>query len=184
MLVCKYFSYWVIWGPISLVFFCYLLHSAPFQNKLNLTSAGFIDLGLILILSFAMFIFSNVMHFPFDKFVYVIFHRFQHACISSHVNLLAIVHCIVNVAGPDILVIPMSVVYIGLCTFLHFRIYNSAIKPTLLEFIILLVIIAALYTTAAYLFYVFLFKTSDPLLQSKEKATKHQHFLALRYFNF
>lgn len=87
-------------------------------------------------------------------------------------------------AGPDILVIPMSIIYVGLTTFLHFRIYNAAIKPTLIEFIILLAIIAVMYSVAAYLFYTFLFKTSDSLLQPKETEKMAHHFLALRYFNF
>lgn len=61
----------MFWGPLSLVFFSYLLHSAPFANRLNLSAAGLIDLGLILALGFVMFVFSNVMHSPFDRFVQV-----------------------------------------------------------------------------------------------------------------
>lgn len=82
-------------------------------------------------------------------------------------------------AGPDILVIPMSLLYVGLCTYLHFQIYNRAIKPTLIEFIILFLIVLVFYSSAAYLFYTLLFKTSAPVA----KPSPPLHSLILRSFN-
>lgn len=101
-------------------------------------------------------------------------------CVSAHLNLLTVLHCVVNVAGPDIMVIPMSCLYVGVCSFLHFRIYNLAVKPTLVEFVVLLLLIVSAYSTAAYLFYVFLFSNGPVPAPS---STQLHHFVVLRDFS-
>lgn len=115
-------------------------------------SAGLIHLGLILMLAFFGYIYSNILKFPFNLFLYVTIILIQHVCISSHINLITIVYCCICMGSPQWLIIIGGCIFVGICTYLHFNIYNQSIKPTLLEFIILLIFIFMIYGCAAYLF--------------------------------
>lgn len=56
----------------------------------------------------------------------------KHICPSSHVAILGLLFASLCAATPNIWLIPMTLVYAGLSTFLHFRMYNNIYKPTLL----------------------------------------------------
>lgn len=50
-----------------------------------------------------------------------------------------------------VLIIIAAILFSISTTYLHFNLYNKAIKPTLLEFIILLFVLMVLYGCGAYL---------------------------------
>lgn len=48
----------------------------------------------------------------------------------------------------------MTLVYLGLAVFLHFRIYNNTYKPTLFEMVVLFIMLLFFYGCTAYLYYI------------------------------
>jgi hypothetical protein len=116
-------------------------------------SSGLIDLGLILLLGFVGFIYSNILKFPFNSFWNVKYVNIQHVCISSHIGLLTVLYCCICIGSSQPVIILTSILYIGVCSYLHFNVYNQAIKPTLFEFLTLLFFIVCIYITGTVLLY-------------------------------
>lgn len=93
-------------------------------------------------------------------------------------NLITIVHCLVSTGASQLVIVLSSICFIVMCIYLHFNIYNRAIKPTLLEFVILLLFITAFYTGVAFLLFQLFtaprldqtsyLKAMDPLISKAE----------------
>lgn len=104
-------------------------------------------------------------------------------CISSHINLLAIIYSCICAGASLGIIIPTTIIFIGGCTYLYFNIYNQAIKPTLLEFIIFLTLTALIYTGSSFLFYQTFVSTvhvpETPHIQQENR----KHFILRTFFN-
>ena len=126
-----YRRYLVFWGPLSLIFFSHLLHNDPYTETFNVIYPGLIDLGVIVLTAFALFVYSNVLNFPHNRYIEVNKPLFQHLCVSSYVNLFTILYCCVTLAASEVLMIIFTIIFVLCTVYFHFNLYNRAIKPTL-----------------------------------------------------
>lgn len=125
----------------------HILHNEPTQdNKFGVIGTGLIMLATMFILSFALYVYANVMASPFNLFL-------QHLCPTSYVSILGAIYAIICAASPPIVLVPMTIVYACAAAWLHFRLYNQALKPTLLEMVVLFCMLAFLHASAAYFYY-------------------------------
>jgi hypothetical protein len=67
--------------------------------------------------------------------------------------VLDFIYAVVCAASPTIVLVPMTILYACAAAFLHFRLYNQALKPNLLEMIVLFCVVAFLHFSAAYFYY-------------------------------
>ena len=127
-----------IWGPITLVILTHLVRNHPFstdespnqtmisQNSdVNVIAGGIIDVVLMTFISFAMFVFFKV--FKTDT----VHSLFQHMCLSSYVGLGTIIFSLICTCNMDLVIIPMAIIYILGCSYLHVNAYNQTTKPQL-----------------------------------------------------
>jgi hypothetical protein len=152
----------------------HVLHNEPNQeNKFGVLTTGLIMLVAMLLISFALYVYSNVLASPFNLYL-------QHLCPSSYIAILDFVFTIICAASPTILLIPMTILYGCATSWLHFRLYNQALKPTLLEMVALFCMVTFLHACAAYFYYVNFswFWTHQPTTP----ATPESHQLLLRHY--
>lgn len=88
-------------------------------------AGGFIDIILMVLLSFILFVFFKAL--KYDQVHSV----FQHICLSSYVGLFTIIYALVCSSLSNIIVIPMTLIYIFGASYLHINAYNQNIKPHL-----------------------------------------------------
>lgn len=142
------------WGPITLIILTHLLSNKPFSAssveimKANLTQTDqYVDViagGLIHLIS--MTIISFVMYVLFKVINSTGVHSlFQHITLSSFVGLNTIIFSLICSSGISYLIIPFALVYILGCSYLHINAYNQALKPQLLELIILSILLVFFY---------------------------------------
>ena len=102
-----------------------VIHNQPsYPSHFNVLGAGATILASMLAISFAMYVYSNVMKSPHEMYL-------QHLSVSSHVAILALIYGCICAAMPGWVLIPLTVVYGALSVYCHFRVYNRSIKPTL-----------------------------------------------------
>jgi hypothetical protein len=143
------------WGPVTLVILTHLISNHPFStdqnpnqtmisanSEVNVIAGGIIDILLIVLLSFILFVFFKVFKTE------VVHSLFQHLCLSSFVGILTIVFSLVCSSSINLIIIPTAIVYILGCSYLHINVYNQAAKPQLFELIGLSLIIIFFYTSA------------------------------------
>jgi len=125
----------------------HLLHNEPNQqNKFGVAATGLIMLVTMLLVAYALYVYSNVLASPFNL-------DLQHLCPASYIALFDFIYAIICAAGPAPLLITMTILYACVVSWAHFRIYNEALKPTLLEMVALFCMVTFLHCAAAYFYY-------------------------------
>ena len=95
---------------------------------------------------------------------------------------MGFVYACVCAATPDIVLVPLTIVYVVASVFLHFRIYNNSFKPTLFELVIVVLLLTAFYTGAAVTFYAnFAWWMHEGQAAQDESTSKKVHEL-MRHF--
>ena len=147
-----------------------VIHNQPgLSSRFSVAGAGAVLLGSMLLISYALYVFANVMKSPHSMYL-------QHLSLSSHVGILALLYAAISAAMPGWVLVPMTIAYGALSVYAHFRVYNRSCKPTLFEMVVLLLLISLLYGCTCYLFFVCLSPPPAP----PTATTSH---LLLRNFN-
>jgi len=132
-----------------------VLHDSPNSPPhFHILLAGVTMLGSMLVISYGMYVYANVMKSPHDMYLQVTTFFIQHLSVSSHVAIMGLLFCIISAATPTWLLVILTIVYACASIYLHFRVYNRSCKPTLLEMLILAILIAVFYISTSYLFYI------------------------------
>jgi hypothetical protein len=128
----------------------HLFHDKPFeQSALDILAGGIIDILLMLLLSFSLFVYCKVIKTAVVSTYFQVFLSImQHLCFSSFLGLFTIIYSVVCAFSVNIVLIPLSIVYVGVCCYLHINAYNKAVKPNLMELIVLILIIVFFYVCA------------------------------------
>lgn len=140
-----------------------VIHNQPGASYFNVLGAGATLLGSIILVAYALYVYSNVMKSPHDMFL-------QHLSMASHVAILAFFYAVISAATPSWLLVIMTIIYGALSVYIHFRVYNRSMKPTLCEMVILFIMLAFLYGCTCFLLYVCL-SLPPPAAQSTSTNT-------------
>jgi hypothetical protein len=107
---------------------------------------GVLMVATMMLISFALYVYSNVLASPFNLFL-------QHLCPSSYIAILDLLYAVLCAGRPNVVLVPLTILYACSTSWLHFRLYNQALKPTLLEMVVLFCVVAFLHASAAYFYY-------------------------------
>lgn len=144
-----------LWGPITLVILTHLLSNKPFSSSsaeiltknltqtdeyINVIAGGLIHLASMTIISFIMFVLFKVINST------GVHSLFQHINLSSYVGINTIIFSLICSSGISYLIIPCALIYILGCSYLHINAYNRALKPQLIELIIMSILLIFFYT--------------------------------------